>query len=130
MKKYFYGLCFVFTVGCTSQNNLISTNDTPCNSNSYCATVTFVNASNGQTEQQRLQVVVEDNYLTSILYPDGGAIGKGHFTAAPVKEGAASFFANNGDSYQVVLLNQGCDCNTSVTKDVTFSSNEIEEQKF
>jgi hypothetical protein len=77
----------------------------------YCADVRYYNSSTGKRSSYTLTVVVSNNEIIELHWPNGGKLDGDDFAGAPLDEnGYASFTNKKGYEYQVQLVgpSEGC----------------------
>lgn len=81
----------------------------------YCAEVEFYNPNTGTNSSYTLTVVVEDNEVTCINFPNGGRLDNEHFSDATLDDqGSAYFTSDKGYDYEIQIIGKGGECFTNV----------------
>lgn len=76
---------------------------------SYCADVEYYNPNTGTRKTYSLKIDVEDNYITSIHWPNGGWMDDDHFITVELdKYGHCVFYNERGYRYSVQITGSDC----------------------
>lgn len=81
----------------------------------YCAEVEYYNPNTGTNSSYTLTVVVEDNEVTRINFPNGAWLDNEHFSDATLDDqGLASFTSDKGYDYEIQIIGKEEGCFTNV----------------
>lgn len=76
----------------------------------FCADINYFNPKTGTESEYTLLVVVEEDLLIEIKWPNGGWLDTTYFDPVDISTGIASFTTYDGNQYEIKLLNdQQCD---------------------
>ena len=76
----------------------------------FCADINYFNPKTGTESEYTLLVVVEEDLLIEIKWPNGGWLDTTYFDPVDISTGIASFTTYDGKQYEIKLLNdQQCD---------------------
>jgi hypothetical protein len=89
----------------------------------YCADVNYYNPNTGNSSNYTLNVLVEDNQLVTIYWPNGGWMDDDHFSPEELDDnGYCSFTSDKGYDYEVQISGSPC----SYTSDTSPSEDDYD----
>ena len=81
----------------------------------FCADIKYFNPKTGTESEYTLLVLVEEDLLTEIKWPNGGWLDATYFDPVDISSGLASFTTFDGKKYVITLLNdQQCDLSVNL----------------
>lgn len=115
MKKLYYLLMIILiVVGCNGTSSGDSrygrsvTDDYDLLDGEFCADVDYYNPNTGTNSTYTLNVLVEDDYLVEIYWPNGGWLDTDHFYSEHIGDGYCSFTSDLGYEYEITLNGEPC----------------------
>ena len=79
--------------------------------NTYCAEVRYFNPNTQTKSIYNLIVVVEENEIVKILWPNKGSINEDHFLSTPLNnQGFCTLKTDKGYEYEVQITGQSAGC--------------------
>ena len=128
--KYLYLIFILFICGCggdgdSSTGRSIFTGE--YDDGTYCADVDYYNPKTGTSRKYTLNVEVENNEVTKIIWGNGGWLDESHFSPEELdSHGYCSFTSDKGYEYEIQINGNEC---SSTDESKASSDSDDEKEK-